>query len=361
MPNGVLVFSIGTTEFGRTLGLNEKIRAIISQYLTEIIEVKSTRGENVYPGFVFHELPVELAGQILDSVISAVRAGAGELIHSRSTSFLLIAWAAGDEKIEFDILNYTEKSAIRQTIQHVNETGEDWIYETTSKIRSLEDGRLEIKIHYDPLLNPHISVEDSWWGTTTIVLNEEQSSGTAHWTDDNLPIENVEDVPFQVFQSAAVERDGSDAEFDELEIESRLDLESTDRQLLIKARRGQGLFRARVLKTEKICRVTGTAEPMHLRASHIKPWAVALDSERLDGYNGLMLAPHIDHLFDRAYISFDDDGRLLVLNDEVMSLLDRWGIDADNPELAPRPFLARQCEYLKIHRRRFDALKKRHS
>jgi hypothetical protein len=45
-------------------------------------------------------------------------------------------------------------------------------------------------------------------------------------------------------------------------------------------------------------------EPRHLKASHIKPWRDATDAERLDGSNGLLLSPHIDHLFDEGYITF---------------------------------------------------------
>src|SRR5687768_1513924 len=72
----------------------------------------------------------------------------------------------------------------------------------------------------------------------------------------------------------------------------------TFREQLVRARRGQGVFRANVLLREESCRVTHVSEPRHLKASHIKPWRDATDAERLDGANGLLLSPHIDHLFD---------------------------------------------------------------
>lgn len=75
----------------------------------------------------------------------------------------------------------------------------------------------------------------------------------------------------------------------------------TDKVELIKARRGQGIFRRRVLATEPYCRLTGVSDPRFLRASHIKPWVVSDNNERLDGNNGLMLSPHVDHLFDGGY------------------------------------------------------------
>jgi transposase len=51
---------------------------------------------------------------------------------------------------------------------------------------------------------------------------------------------------------------------------------------------------------------------VHLRASHIRPWRDSDNEARLDGENGLLLTPTIDHLFDRGFISFEDDGRLLI-------------------------------------------------
>jgi predicted restriction endonuclease len=50
----------------------------------------------------------------------------------------------------------------------------------------------------------------------------------------------------------------------------------------------------------------------YLIASHIKPWRSANNQERIDGSNGLLLAPHVDLLFDRGLISFTDEGSLLV-------------------------------------------------
>jgi len=98
----------------------------------------------------------------------------------------------------------------------------------------------------------------------------------------------------------------------EISILSRSDIPQTTKEQLIRARRGQGLFRSRVELIERGCRVTGLSIREHLRASHIKPWRDSTDSEKLDGANGLLLAPHIDHLFDRGYITFENGGNLLI-------------------------------------------------
>jgi len=80
----------------------------------------------------------------------------------------------------------------------------------------------------------------------------------------------------------------------------------TDRVALVRARRGQGIFRDRVAQIERRCRVTGVENPAHLVARHCKPWRDATNVERLDGENGLMLTPTIDHLYYRGFIGFEN-------------------------------------------------------
>jgi hypothetical protein len=74
--------------------------------------------------------------------------------------------------------------------------------------------------------------------------------------------------------------------------------------------KGQGLFKDQVSKIETRCRLTGVENPVHLIASYCKPWRDSNNEERLDGENGLLLRPSIDHLFDRGFIGFEDDGKL---------------------------------------------------
>jgi hypothetical protein len=118
----------------------------------------------------------------------------------------------------------------------------------------------------------------------------------------------------------------------------------TEQEALVKARRGQGLFRLTVLGVEPKCRITGVDDPDYLIASHIKPWSESSNAERLSGDNGLMLAPHVDHLFDRGYISFTDFGDLLVSPKCAAAVFGAWGISKDcnvGPfRLGQRPFLA---------------------
>ena len=116
---------------------------------------------------------------------------------------------------------------------------------------------------------------------------------------------------------------------------------------LVRARLGQGLFKSRVELVEKGCRVTKLQRPEHLIASHIKPWRDATDQEKLDGFNGLLLSPHVDHLFDRRYISFSNDGRILVSPMLSPRVLSQWSIDVDQNVGS---FTREQSVYLDYHR-----------
>lgn len=89
---------------------------------------------------------------------------------------------------------------------------------------------------------------------------------------------------------------------------------TTEAERLVVQRVGQSLFRDGLLDFwEGRCAVTGLAVPALLRASHIKPWAdCESNAERLDVYNGLLLAPHLDAAFDQGFITVHDDGAITV-------------------------------------------------
>ena len=116
---------------------------------------------------------------------------------------------------------------------------------------------------------------------------------------------------------------------------------------LLKARRGQGIYRANLEHVESACRLTGLLDRRHLRAIHIKPWRKSTDAEKLDGHNGLFLSPHLEHLFSRGYISFSDAGELLVSRYLNPAVLDKWGLQLPRYVDAFRP---EQCRYLDYHR-----------
>ena len=123
----------------------------------------------------------------------------------------------------------------------------------------------------------------------------------------------------------------------------------TTKQAVVQARRGQGLFKQRVMKIEQRCRLTGVDRVEHLRASHCKPWRDADNTERLDGENGLLLTPDADHLFDRGFLSFEDSGRVLVSPVAHVPSLKAMGLDPSSLANVGA-FTSGQRSYLKFHR-----------
>ncbi len=117
----------------------------------------------------------------------------------------------------------------------------------------------------------------------------------------------------------------------------------------MQARRGQGLFRDNVRSIERACRITRVERPEHLIASHIQPWRDSSNEQRLDGENGLLLTPTVDHLFDKGFISFENTGELIVSPVADPVSLKRMGIDRDR-RVNVGGFSQGQRQYLKFHR-----------
>lgn len=124
---------------------------------------------------------------------------------------------------------------------------------------------------------------------------------------------------------------------------------STEAERVVVQRVGQNLFRAALLDYwQGRCCVTGLAVPELLRASHIKPWASCeSDNERLDVFNGLLLAPHVDALFDGGWISFSDEGTVLISNGLPSDAAARMGV---RPDWTVCDLRSEHRRYLAFHR-----------
>lgn len=111
------------------------------------------------------------------------------------------------------------------------------------------------------------------------------------------------------------------------ELKARIErIPITERTREVCERIGQDVFREALMEFwDGRCALSGMALPPELlRASHAKPWKAATDEERLDPFNGLLLAVRYDALFDQGLIAFGDDGKLLVapsLNSEVRAFV----------------------------------------
>ena len=135
----------------------------------------------------------------------------------------------------------------------------------------------------------------------------------------------------------------------EEQVETDTSVQETDREAIIRARCGQGLFKQRVMRIETHCRITGVDNPAHLLASHCKPWRDSSNEERLNGENGLLLTPSIDHLFDRGFIGFEDSGNLIISPVAHKPSLYRMGVETDRL-INVGTFTEGQRQFLDFHR-----------
>ncbi|MBS0380665.1 MAG: HNH endonuclease [Proteobacteria bacterium] len=135
----------------------------------------------------------------------------------------------------------------------------------------------------------------------------------------------------------------------ELDILEDSHVPETERTTLVQARRGQGVFRTNVQLIETACRITKVTHLEHLVASHMKPWRDGTNEERLNGENGLLLTPSIDHLFDKGFISFENGGDLILSPVADRASLVRMGVPVD-ARVNVGGFTEGQRKFLDYHR-----------
>lgn len=95
--------------------------------------------------------------------------------------------------------------------------------------------------------------------------------------------------------------------------------------------------------------MTKVGRPEHLVASQTKSWRDSTNEERLDGENGLLPTPTIDHLFDKGFISFEDKGDLIVSPVADRPSLLKMGIRPEG-KLNVGVFTEGQRGFLEYHR-----------
>lgn len=98
------------------------------------------------------------------------------------------------------------------------------------------------------------------------------------------------------------------------DIVSDSSLTELEKESIILSRIGQGKFRENLLKLWGHCAVSGFDDVRLLVASHIKPWRDSDNSEKIDKFNGLLLLPTYDKLFDIGLISFENNGKIKISN-----------------------------------------------
>ncbi|QNA89117.1 HNH endonuclease [Massilia sp. Dwa41.01b] len=215
---------------------------------------------------------------------------------------LSIAWMHSVETVTIDDADLPEAGDLMTTWERWE--GHDPVKYYVEVVRvTAGAGRTDIVLRYTKELNPALAGVDYPWGTSTITLRpgKKRLRAVAEWANSppNPAYDGTSEVEVTELPPAGLLGD-------------LLALEApsgpTTREVLVAARIGQGKFRSRVIRAwqqGETCALTKTTIPELLVASHIKPWSDCdSDDERLDGANGLLLASHVDKLFDRCLLGF---------------------------------------------------------
>lgn len=130
--------------------------------------------------------------------------------------------------------------------------------------------------------------------------------------------------------------------------EISLDEEVKVKKEISNARYGQGKYREQLLEQCRFCPFTMISDERLLIASHIKPWAAANAAEKIDPYNGYMLSPLYDKLFDKGFITFTEKKRVIL--SEFISPYTWKQIGLKNDSfIHALPMDEKRAEYLKFH------------
>lgn len=129
-------------------------------------------------------------------------------------------------------------------------------------------------------------------------------------------------------------------------VENDNTIKMTEKDSIVKSRIGQGIFRKGLIEYWHGCAISQCPLTWMLIASHIKPWRDADNQERLDPYNGLLLLPNYDKLFDLGYISFNSKGKIMF--SRLLDKFDRETIGLTN-NLHLVKLEEQHLKYLKYH------------
>ncbi|MDP4085071.1 MAG: HNH endonuclease [Bacillota bacterium] len=214
----------------------------------------------------------------------------------RTNTLVLISDQTGiyKDRVENNIFYYTGMGQVGdQTLTSQNKT-------------LAESNESSIEVHFFEVFKPK---EYTYQGIVVLADKPYQE----RQKDMNGNMRNVWIFPLQVVQN--------DIELvQEIErLEAKLvedeTLEETEKERIVKTRIGQSKFKQKLLNHSKQCAICGVDDERFLIASHIKPWSQSTNEERLDVNNGLLLCPNHDSLFDKGFISFYEEGKIVIADD----------------------------------------------
>lgn len=111
-------------------------------------------------------------------------------------------------------------------------------------------------------------------------------------------------------------------------------------------RKKQTQYRRELLDEMPACVITKVTEDRILEACHIKPYSACTEDEKYDPHNGLVMTPTYHKLFDMGFISFNDNGTIII--SPFLSNMNKKRLELEDNKQYRIP---KTCaEYLAYHR-----------
>ena len=186
-----------------------------------------------------------------------------------------------------------------------------------------EFGKLLYNKYKDTLLkNPPLRENGTvrWWH---IVFDGEDGKSLYYWQLKPEMVKAIKEL--KLFCNTKEEKEESARRREQVRINQDVSIfKGEEKKAFVKIRVNQSRLRYDILKKQDYCQICGLKKKELLIVSHIKPWSKSSEEERVDHNNVMLLCPNHDSLFDKGYISFSEDGSILlspVLSDEEINLM----------------------------------------
>ncbi len=202
---------------------------------------------------------------------------------------VLVVWVATKEKIGKCIVGWYESAKVFKKIQYIPQKIID------NRIKSDYSNYNEYQVYSN---------------SVTLVLPDRRTEKIIGMGESNVWYGN-EETNIQVLKYIENYNNNLKINIEEISNFSK-ELNGKEKEALVKIRENQNIFRKQLLKRFDSCCLCGMSNENLLIASHIKPWAQSNDTEKLSSFNGFLLCPNHDKVFDIGLISFDDNGNILI-------------------------------------------------
>lgn len=136
-------------------------------------------------------------------------------------------------------------------------------------------------------------------------------------------------------------------DYNDMKIFSEISDDSvTEKEAITKIRIQQSMYRRNLLKKLKRCPITLVTDKRILVASHIKPWHLSNNNEKIDIFNGFIFTPLYDSLFDSGLITFSTDKKLYISSSLSKDTISKLNLKEDICEELP---VKGREKYLSFH------------